>query len=82
MGFLFVVVQLLVTVVWLLVVGRVVLSWINPTFNGPAARFMFDTTEPMLAPIRRVLPATGTFDLSALVLLLLLGVLVRLLVFR
>lgn len=62
---------------WLLVIGRVLLGWVNPRFEGPIARFLFDTTEPLLAPIRRVLPTTGMIDLAPLVLVLLLGVLLR-----
>ena len=77
-GFLHVVVQLLVTVVWLLVIGRVLLSWVNPRFEGPVGRFLFDTTEPLLVPIRRLLPSTGMIDLSPLVLVLALGFLLRL----
>ncbi len=78
----FVVIQLLVTALWLLIVGRVLLSWINPTFSGPVARFLFDTTEPLLAPIRRFMPSTGMLDLSPLVLLLALGFLMQLVLFR
>jgi YggT family protein len=73
--------QLLVTVLWLIVVGRVLLSWINPTFEGPVARFLYDTTEPLLAPIRRFLPQTGMFDLAPLVLVLALGILLRLVLY-
>ena len=69
--------QLLVTVLWLMVIGRVLLSWINPRFEGPVARFLYDTTEPLLAPIRRFLPQTGMFDLAPLVLVLALGILLR-----
>jgi YggT family protein len=75
--FLHVFVQLLVTVLWLLVIGRVLLSWVNPRFEGPVARFLYETTEPLLAPIRRVLPQSGMIDWSPLVLMLLLGVLLR-----
>lgn len=80
--FVLVFIQLFVTALWLLVIGRVLLSWINPGFEGPVARFLFETTEPLLAPIRRVLPSTGMIDLSPLVLMLVLGVLVRLVTFR
>ena len=80
--FVLVFIQLLVTALWLLVIARVLLSWINPRFEGPVARFLYETTEPMLAPIRRVLPSTGMIDLSPLVLMLVLGVLVRLVTFR
>lgn len=75
-------VQLFITALWLLVLGRVLLSWINPRFEGPVARFLFETTEPLLAPIRRILPSTGMIDLAPLVLVLLLGVLMRVLLIR
>jgi YggT family protein len=77
--FLSVFVWLLVTALWLLILGRVLLSWINPRFEGPIARFLYDTTEPLLAPIRRLMPQTGMIDFSPLVLMLIMGVLVRLL---
>ncbi|HEY7598423.1 MAG TPA: YggT family protein [Candidatus Limnocylindrales bacterium] len=70
---------LLVTALWLLIIGRVLLSWVNPRMDGPIARFLFETTEPLLAPIRRFLPPTGMMDFSPLVLMLVLGVVVRLL---
>lgn len=35
--------------------------------------FLFRITEPLLAPIRRILPRTGVIDLSPLILILLLG---------
>jgi YggT family protein len=76
--FLLVFVQILVMVLWLLVISRVLLSWINPRFEGPVARFLYETTEPMLAPIRRLLPQTGMIDFSPLILMLVLGVIVRL----
>jgi YggT family protein len=75
-------ISLLVTVLWLVVLGRVLISWINPKFEGPVARFLFDTTEPLLSPIRRVLPKTGMIDLSPIVLVLVLGVLMRLMLLR
>lgn len=81
-GFLFLFLQLLVTVLWLMIVGRVLLSWINPRFDGPVGRFLYETTEPLLAPIRRILPQTGMLDLSPLVLMLGLGFLMQLVLYR
>ena len=81
-GFLFLILQLLVTVLWLMILGRVLLSWINPRFEGPVGRFLYETTEPLLAPIRRILPQTGMLDLSPLVLLLGLGFLMQLVLYR
>ena len=76
-GFLQVVFQLLLVVVWLLVIGRVLMSWINPRFDGAIGRFLYETTEPLLSPIRRVMPQTGMFDWAPLILLLGLGILLR-----
>ncbi len=81
-GFLVVFLQVLVTVLWLMVVARVLLSWVNPTLEGPVGRFLFDTTEPLLAPIRRILPQSGMVDFSPLVLMLGLGFLMQLVLFR
>jgi YggT family protein len=75
-------IQLFVTALWLLVIGRVLLSWVNPTNSGAIAKFLFDTTEPLLKPIRRLVPSSGQIDFSPLVLLLVLGFLVQLLLFR
>jgi YggT family protein len=81
-AFLRVVLELLVTVLFLVVTARVLIGWINPRFEGPVARFLFETTEPLLSPIRRILPQTGTIDLSPLVLGLGLLLLMRVLLVR
>ncbi len=70
-------VELFVFALWLLVLGRVIVSWVDPGGRHPAARWVIMMTEPVLAPIRRVLPSTGTLDLSPLLLMLALGVLLR-----
>jgi YggT family protein len=71
------VLQSLVTAAWLVLLGRVLMSWIDPRFEKPLGQFLYSLTEPFLAPIRKVLPQTGTFDFSPLVLLLGLGLLMR-----
>ena len=80
--FLRVFIQLFVTALFLVVTARVLISWFNPRFEGPVARFLYETTEPLLSPIRRFLPPMGMIDLSPLVLVLLLGVLMRLVLIR
>jgi YggT family protein len=70
---------LLATVFWLLLVVRVVLSWTNPTGGGGLTAFVYQATEPILAPIRRVLPPTGGIDWSPLVAMLLVGAIVQVL---
>ena len=77
MAFIGLLLRSLVVVAWLVVLSRVLMSWLDPRFERPISRFVYSLTEPFLAPIRSVLPRTGTFDFSPLVVLLGLGFLMR-----
>jgi len=46
---------------------RVVFSWISPFPTNPVSRLAWALTEPVLAPIRRTLPPMSGIDLSPLV---------------
>ena len=70
-------IQLLAFVLWFLLIARIVLSWTNPRGGGGLVAFVYQATEPILGPIRRVLPPTGGIDWSPLVAMLILGVIVR-----
>jgi YggT family protein len=65
--------QVAVTVLWLLVLGRVLVSWVDPRGSNQVSVFLIQATEPLLAPIRRFLPQTGMVDFSPLILMLILG---------
>ncbi len=69
--------QMLVTLFLLLLLARVVLSWTNPMGGGALTAFIYQATEPILAPIRRVLPPTGGIDWAPMIVMLLLGVILR-----
>lgn len=73
-------IRLLVTVLWFLLIARVVLSWTNPAGGGGLTAFIYQATEPILAPIRRFLPPTSGIDWSPLIAMLLLGVILRVIV--
>ena len=51
---------------------EVILSWVNP--HAPVAPFIRALNDPLLRPLRRVIPLIGGIDLSSLVALLLLQV--------
>lgn len=53
---------------WILVI-RAILSWVSKGQN-PIEAVMIQLTEPLLSPVRRVIPAIGGLDLSMLVVLL------------
>ncbi len=59
----------------ILILVRVLLSWI-PVGNNPTIRsiagLIYSATEPILAPIRRILPTMGGLDLSPIVAIVLL----------
>ncbi|CAN5852738.1 hypothetical protein BH24CHL6_BH24CHL6_16500 [soil metagenome] len=75
-------IQFFLVALWLLILARVLLSWINPRFDGTIPRWIHETTEPLLAPIRRILPQTGMIDFSPLILLIAVGLLMRLVLLR
>jgi YggT family protein len=70
-------IRFLVLALELLILARVLLSWVDPTGRGRVAAFIIQTTEPILAPVRRALPRTGMLDLSPLIVILVLGVILR-----
>lgn len=69
--------ELLLVVLMLLVLARVVVSWTAPTGGGGLVAFIYQVTEPLLAPIRRVIPPSGGIDWAPLIATLVLGLLLR-----
>lgn len=68
-------VSLLLLVFRVAIFVRIILSFFRPaygTFLARIAEFATAVTEPLLAPIRRVMPATPGLDFSPLIALLLL----------
>ncbi len=70
--------ELFVLALIVLVFGRIVVSWLDPTGRNKASVYIVQATEPILAPVRRALPQTGMIDLSPTIVVLLLFVLLRL----
>jgi uncharacterized protein YggT (Ycf19 family) len=67
----------------LLIILYVLMSWLQLPYSiwiGRVRGFLHDTVEPVLRPIRSVLPALGGFDLSPLVALLGLSVLEQIII--
>jgi YggT family protein len=57
---------LLLQILWLAILIRVILSWFPVDPSNPLIRIVWEVTEPVLAPFRRVIPRIGMFDLSPL----------------
>ena len=72
-------IDLLITALQLLIVSRTVLNLLFPTGGGQVTtavmNILYKVTEPMLAPIRRIVYKGGPFDFSPMVAILLLIIL-------
>ena len=70
-------------VYWIILLARVIVSWVElagwrPPPTGPLRtvfELLFDVTEPVLRPIRRILPPAGPLDLSVIVAFVIIFVL-------
>jgi len=66
---------LLLLVLQFALFGRAIISWFDPRGTNPISQFLYTLTEPIIAPIRSIMPRTGMFDFSIMVALILILVL-------
>lgn len=70
----FTIINLLYNALFILILARVILSWVRVSPYdqtwGPLVQFVHQATEPLLAPIRNILPSMGGLDISPIILLL------------
>lgn len=71
--------RMLLNLLALLILARILLSYVLNPFH-PVRVSIDRMLEPLLAPIRQIVPPIGMFDLSSLVLLILLQVIDRILI--
>ncbi len=72
-------VNLVFTVFELIILARVVISWLQVDPYNPIVRFVYNVTEPVLGPVRRRLPPSA-FDFSPLIVLIAALVLNRIII--
>lgn len=71
--------DLLIQLYIYIVIGRALISWVNPDPYNPIVRFLHKATDPVFYRIRRVLPLVFSgIDLTPIALLLLLTFMQRL----
>lgn len=72
----FQVLQAILSIYFWIVIGRAVISWVNPDPYNPIVRFLYNATEPVFSRMRRILPLQfGGMDFTPIALLILIGVL-------
>lgn len=67
-------IDILFAALFVAILGRVIISWVNLSPYNPIVVALYQITEPILAPIRRVLPQTGMIDLSPMIAIILMGI--------
>lgn len=73
--------ELLINLLYLysmILVVRALMSWIDPGFRSAIGKVIFQITEPVVEPIRRVMPPMGGLDFSIMVAVFLCIILQRL----
>ncbi len=73
-------VQLFVQLYSMVILARVLMSWVNIDPYSPLARAIFDLTEPVLAPVRNMLPSAGGMDFSPVIVMVLIQFIGQLLI--
>ncbi len=58
----------------LLIFIRIIFSWVMVGYSNRVMRLLVNATEPMLAPLRRLVPLVGTFDISPIVAFIILWI--------
>jgi YggT family protein len=65
-------INLLFQVLIFAIVARALLSWFNLGPSHPIVRILYDLTEPILSPLRRVIPTIGMIDITPIAAIILL----------
>ena len=66
--------SLLVNIIFYSVIAMIVVSFLAPQSSHPAVEFIWELTEPVMAPLRQVLPPMGGLDFSPIILFIALNV--------
>jgi len=73
-------IELLYWILTIAILVRVLLSWVRFDRYPAIARLVVQITEPILAPIRRLLPSTAGLDFSPFIAIIALDIIRRLLI--
>jgi YggT family protein len=68
-------IMVLVELYSFVILARVLMSWVNVDPYSPLARVIYDLTEPVLAPVRNLLPPAAGLDFSPIIVLVVLQIL-------
>lgn len=65
------VIDIVLTIFMWIIIARALISWVNPDPYNPIVQFLYKVTEPVLSPVRRMLPfGSMGIDFSPIIVLL------------
>jgi YggT family protein len=68
------VISLLVNIYFFALLAMIILSWVAPGSNHPAIYLLYQITEPVMAPLRKLLPPMGGLDFSPILVFVLINI--------
>jgi YggT family protein len=71
-------IRILCHVLTFAILFRAIMSWFSPVPTNRLAYILYQTTEPILAPLRRIIPRAGMIDFSPLVAIVILQLIANL----
>jgi len=72
--------KLMVWIYFVVIIVQVIISWINPGAYSPFTVLMYQLTNPVIGPVRRIIPPAGGIDWSPLIILIGLNLVLMLLI--
>ena len=67
-------VGLLVNIYFFALLAMIILSWVAPGSSHPAVYLLHQITEPVMAPVRKIVPPLGGLDFSPIVVFILINI--------
>ncbi|MCD6489300.1 MAG: YggT family protein [Thermodesulfobacterium sp.] len=72
-------VDLFLTIYVWIIIARAIISWVSPYPYHPVVRFLYKVTEPVLAPLRRVIPPIAGIDITPAIVIFIIFIIQNLL---
>jgi YggT family protein len=72
-------IDLFLTIYVWIIIARAIISWVNPYPYHPLVRFLYKVTEPVLAPVRKIIPPIGGIDISPVIVIFIIFIIQNLL---
>ena len=74
-------IEMFFNIVFLLILARIVLSFLPQYQSNSIAQLVVGITEPILSPFQRIIPPIGMLDISPMVAIIVLGIIQQILMF-